>query len=353
MFRFDLKYAPLKFKRPSGTSRGILTEKQAWYVTLSSSESEIHGTGEISIIPGLTKEFDTLESYNNWLETCIYELNSAELNEKNYLEFIDIWADKPSLFFGLETAYYDFIAGGKQLFFDTPFTRKETGIPVNGLIWMGDEIYMKEQISEKLQEGYSCIKMKIGAIDFETEIKLLKVIRENYPKDQITLRVDANGAFSLSEAPEKLKQLADLEIHSIEQPVKAGDWEGMYLLCKSTPCPIALDEELIGIYDWASKKELLTTIQPQYIILKPSLHGGIKGCQEWINLAASLSIPWWITSALESNVGLNAITQFVSNYEPVLHQGLGTGSLYVENTAPTTVIRNGKMFFTGIDAEDR
>lgn len=343
MLQFELTYAPLTFKRPSGTSRGILTEKQAWYITLTSTDSNIKGIGEVSIIQGLTKEFSDLTSYQTWLEECIMQLNNASLEVEYYLSSIQKWYDKPSLFFGLEAAYYDFIAGGKQLLFDTPFSRGEKSIPINGLIWMGDEAFMKEQIAQKLAAGYSCIKMKIGAIDFETEIQLLSSIRKDYPADKIILRVDANGAFPVSEALDKLARLAALDIHSIEQPIKAGQWENMRELCNQTSCPIALDEELIGIYELARKKELLATIRPQYIILKPSLHGGIQGCQEWIELANSLSIPWWITSALESNIGLNAIAQFVSTYDISLHQGLGTGSLFVKNTPATTRVQNGQL----------
>ncbi len=343
MFHFELTYAPLTFKRPSGTSRGILTEKHAWYITLSSSKSNIKGIGEVSIIPGLTKEFIDLESYQKWLEESIQLLNDTQIDKTDFLSFIDQWYDKPSLFFGLETAYYDFISGGNQLLFDTPFSRGEKSIPINGLIWMGDENFMKEQIDQKITEGYSCIKMKIGAIDFEKEIKLLQFIRKHYSADKMILRVDANGVFSFTEALDKLERLATSDIHSIEQPIKAGQWENMRILCEQTPCPIALDEELIGVYDSTKKKELLKMIQPQYIILKPSLHGGIKGCQEWIDLSTSLGIPWWMTSALESNIGLNAIAQFVSTYAISLHQGLGTGSLFVENTPATTEVQNGQL----------
>lgn len=345
MLHFKLQYAPLKFKRPSGTSRGILTEKHTWYISISSDINETYGIGEVSIIPGLTPEFIDLPSFQQFLETAIVELNQAELNLDNFLYYINFWYDKPSLFFGLETAYYDLIAGGKMFFYDTPFTRKEASIPINGLIWMGEKSFMKEQIKEKLAAGFTCIKTKIGAIDFETELDLLGSIRKEYNASEIILRVDANGAFSYKDAPEKLKRLADLDIHSIEQPIRAGNWDKMYELCKTTPCPIALDEELIGIYDKDKKQQLLTAIQPQFIILKPSLHGGIQGCKEWVQQAEALHIPWWMTSALESNVGLNMIAQFVSTYPITLHQGLGTGGLYVKNTVASTEIREGKMWF--------
>jgi o-succinylbenzoate synthase len=343
MFKFDLKYAPLTFKRPSGTSRGILTEKYTWYLTLITDT--LSGIGEVSIIPGLTKEFDDLSSYQQWLESCIHDLNSANLIALNFTEYIQKWQDKPSLYFALETAFLDCQAGGNQRLFDTSFTRKETGIPINGLIWMGDESFMKEQIAQKIEEGYSCIKMKIGAIDFKTELKLLEAIRKTYSASEITLRVDANGAFAPHEALTKLQLLNELGIHSIEQPIQAGQWNLMAELCVKTPCPIALDEELIGIYDYPTKIQLLEKIQPQYIILKPSLHGGLKGCQEWIELADSMHIPWWITSALESNIGLNAIAQFVSTYPISLHQGLGTGGLYTTNTPSTTEIKGGYLWF--------
>ncbi len=345
MLQFELKYAPLTFKRPSGTSRGILTQKHAWYIYLSETGSELVGIGEISIIEGLTKEFEQLDTFQNWLEQCVNELNENQLTTDNFNPFIEKWYDKPSLYFGLETAFLDFSTGGKQLFYDTAFTRKEIGIPINGLIWLGSETYMNEQIQTKLHEGYSCIKMKIGAIDFDTEIGLLSNIRKHYTSQQMTLRVDANGAFSYHEALEKLQRLAALDIHSIEQPIRAGNWDLMAKLCRQTPCPIALDEELIGVYDYATKKELLGTIRPQYIILKPSLHGGLKGCREWIDLATSLNIPWWITSALESNVGLNMIAQFVSTYDVArAHQGLGTGGLFVKNTVAKTEIRGGELW---------
>lgn len=343
MLRFDLQYAPLQFKRPSGTSRGVLTDKHAWYITLSSDNSEVRGIGEVSVIPGLTKEFDTLESYNSWLSACILELNEAQLTATTFSSYIDKWFDKPSLFFGLEVAFQDYITGGKQRLFESPFTNGDETIPINGLIWMGDESFMLEQIEEKIADGYSCIKMKIGAIELATELQLLTTIRKQFPADKMILRVDANGAFTKETAPAILRQLADLDIHSIEQPIQAGNWEEMRQLCTTTPCPIALDEELIGIYTKSKKQALLATIQPQYIILKPSLHGGLKGCQEWIEISESMEIPWWITSALESNVGLNAIAQFTATYPITLHQGLGTGGLYVKNTPSQLFIKDGRL----------
>lgn len=333
------------FKQPSGTSRGVLTEKYVWFLYLSSDESpDIKGVGECSIIPGLSPDFIDIATY----EKKISELCEA-INNGNYtLDTIEVLYIGlrlyPSVLFGLETALLDLKNGGKAVFYETDFTSGLRSIPINGLIWMGGEDFMRKQIEEKLAAGFSCIKMKIGAIDFGKELAILKWIRERYTAEQITLRVDANGAFSAENALEKLTRLAALQIHSIEQPIKAGQWETMAALCAETPLPIALDEELIGIYDRTEKIALLEKIRPQFIILKPSLHGGISGCTEWITLAESMQIPWWMTSALESNVGLNVIAQLTSVYDNTLPQGLGTGGLYVSNTPTSLYIEKGELY---------
>jgi len=320
------------FKRPSGTSRGVLTEKHAWFLTVrNSTNPEIKGIGECSIIPGLSPDFKGFEDY---------ELKLKKFCENPEMDLTD-W---PSIKFGWESALLDLKSGGKRFYFDNAFTRGEASIPINGLIWMGDEAFMRQQIEEKLEAGFTTIKMKIGAIDFETEIKLLKSIRERYSENEITLRVDANGAFRAEEALEKLKILSDLKIHSIEQPIRQGQWETMFRLCRNTALPIALDEELIGVHLKEEKIKLLDSIQPQYIILKPSLHGGISGTQEWISLAEDRNIPWWLTSALESNVGLEVICQLAGEYKNNLPQGLGTGSLYVENIESDLMVEDGKIF---------
>lgn len=320
------------FKRPSGTSRGILTEKHAWFLEVwNEDEPEIKGIGECSIIPGLSPDFENFEQYEAKLE---------ELQKNPTLDLTD-W---PSIKFGMECAIIDLKNGGNRIYFDNAFTRGERKLPINGLVWMGDESFMKEQIEQKLNEGFTTIKMKIGAIDFETELKLLSSIRERYSKDKITLRVDANGAFSADEALDKLHALAQLDIHSIEQPIQQRQWAEMSSLCEATPVPIALDEELIGINSREAKIDMLETIQPQYIILKPSLHGGISGTQEWIQLAEERSIPWWMTSALESNIGLEAICQLTAEYNNDLPQGLGTGSLYTNNVESDLVVQNGFIF---------
>ena len=319
-----------QFKRPSGTSRGVLTEKHAWFIEIWNEENpEVKGLGECSIIPGLSPDYENDEQYEAKL---ISVCNDLTQDLSNF----------PSIKFGVETALLDLENGGKGIIFDNDFAKGKQQIPINGLVWMGDEQFMREQIEQKINEGFTTIKLKIGAIDFETELRLLASIREKY--SEITLRVDANGAFSVNEAIEKLNSLKRFEIHSIEQPIKAGQWNEMAELCTSTPLPIALDEELIGIHRLEKKIELLNTIQPQYIIIKPSLHGGIEGCKEWISLAEERTIPWWMTSALESNVGLDAICQFTAEYQNNLPQGLGTGSLYLENTPTNLKVENGMIF---------
>lgn len=319
------------FKRPSGTSRGVLTEKHAWFIEIWEEENpEVIGVGECSIIPGLSPDFSDFQSYEaKVVETC------ANLN-------VDL-SNWPSIKFGLETALLDLKNGGKGIIFDNDFTSGKQSIPINGLIWMGEPDFMQEQIEEKLHQGFKTIKLKIGAIDFDAEITLLKSIRDRYSKDEITLRVDANGAFSPEEALEKLTILSKLDIHSIEQPIRQGQLLEMKQLCAESPLAIALDEELIGVNQTAAKIELLETIQPQYIILKPSLHGGIEGTQEWISLAEERSIPWWITSALESNIGLNAICQLTAEYQNELPQGLGTGSLYIDNIPSNLQVQKGTI----------
>jgi o-succinylbenzoate synthase len=331
-YNISIEKKTFVFKRPSGTSRGILTEKHTWFIRVNKSTTpDITGIGECSVIPGLSPDFESFESYEAQLNTFA---NNPQMDLTNW----------PSIRFGWESALLDLKSEGKRRYFDNAFSRGEKSIPINGLIWMGDEAFMKAQIEEKLKAGFTTIKMKIGAIDFDTEIRLLRSIRERYSKDEITLRVDANGAFTPDSAIEKLKILADLDIHSIEQPIQQGQWDTMCDLCQKSPLPIALDEELIGVNNLEEKIRLLDTIQPQFIILKPSLHGGISGTQEWIALAEERSVPWWMTSALESNIGLEVICQLAGEYENTLPQGLGTGSLYVENIPSTLVVKNGGIF---------
>lgn len=320
------------FKRPSGTSRGILTEKHSWFITLwRTDEPWITGVGECSIIPGLSPEFTTFEAYEEMLEqVCLDPTQDL--------------TDWPSIRFGIETALHDLQCGGQRIIFDNAFSHGERKIPINGLIWMGTEAFMREQIEEKLAEGFTTLKMKIGAIDFDTEYRILASVRERFSREELTLRVDANGAFSPENAARKLDQLSSLAIHSIEQPIAPGQWKEMADLCLNSPFPVALDEELIGVETRQRKIALLDAIRPPFIILKPSLHGGISGCKEWIELAETRHIAWWLTSALESNIGLNAICQLAGEYDNPLPQGLGTGSLYTDNISTGLRVANGHIF---------
>lgn len=332
MLHFSIQKETFIFKQASGTSRGVLTEKHAWFIRLwEENAPQINGLGECSIISDLSPDFEDVESYEAKIKELVTLFIEQQELKKDLPVFYKSIEHFPSILFGIEMAYLDLKNGGKAHFFDTDFTLQHQKIPINGLIWMGDKPFIEKQIKERLAQGYSCLKMKVGAINFETEFEILATLRQHYPKEKLILRVDANGAFPTDEALEKLNRLATLDIHSIEQPIKQGQWRKMAELCQTSLLPIALDEELIGITATEDKKALLEIIKPPYIILKPSLHGGFTGCREWIQLAEKQNIRWWMTSALESNVGLNAIAQFTSCYKLNLHQGLGTGSLYVAN----------------------
>lgn len=334
----NFSYSPLDFKRPSGTSRGILTKKEAWFVHIWNDKNpEVKGIGECSIIRGLSP--DDRDNYEEKIQEVCDHINQIE----DYLA--DELIEWPSIYFGFEMALKDLANGGKRLLFNSDFTESEAKIPINGLVWMGDRAYMQEQVQEKIDTGYNCIKLKIGAINFQEELEILKSIREKFNSEQIEIRVDANGAFHPDEAMEKLKALSKFDLHSIEQPIKAGNWEAMANLCKETPLPIALDEELIGIYKLEDKIKLIKQIQPQYIILKPSLLGGFKGSQEWIDIAKAEGILWWMTSALESNIGLNAIAQWAYTLNNPMPQGLGTGQLFTNNIESPLEVSKGYLIY--------
>ncbi len=323
----------LDFKRPSGTSRGILKQKETWFIHLIDGEKQ--GIGECGILRSLS--VDDVPEYEEKLRwTCENIYLGKESLLKELIKF-------PSIQFGVEQAFLSLQSETPFLLNPSAFTEGNAAIDINGLIWMGDAAFMKSQIKDKLEAGFSCIKMKIGAIDFETELQLLQSIRKEYTVNDIELRVDANGAFTPKNALEKLKRLSAFELHSIEQPIKQGQHEEMAKLCEVTPLPIALDEELIGVFSLEDKKKVLETIQPQYIILKPSLVGGYAGSSEWISLAATQQIDLWITSALESNIGLNAIAQWTHTLQSKLPQGLGTGSLYSNNFDSPLTIQNGAL----------
>ena len=311
----------LHFKRPSGTSRGLMTEKETWFIVLELDGKK--GIGECGILRGLS--IDDRPDYEEKLQwTCENIHLGKDLLWEALIEF-------PSIQFGVEMAFLSLGSETPFLLFPSDFTNGIKSIPINGLIWMGEEGFMKRQIEEKLAEGFRCVKLKIGAIDFEKELDLLRFIRRNFSPDQIEIRVDANGAFSPELALDKLEQLAEFNLHSIEQPIGQKQAGRMAELCKATPIPIALDEELIGLFSLREKEELLQKIKPQYIILKPSFVGGFRGTQEWISVAEKHGIGWWVTSALESNIGLNAIAQWTFLQHNSMPQGLGTGALYTNN----------------------
>lgn len=323
----------LIFKQASGTSRGVLRQKDTWFLKIE--DGQRFGIGECGMFRGLSADDrPDFETKLQW--TC----DNIHLGLENLLEAL---IEFPSIQFGLEMAFQSLESETPFLLFPSEFTKHKEAIDINGLIWMGSEAFMKQQIQDKIEAGFSCIKMKIGAIDFGTEINLLKSIRKEFSVKDIELRVDANGAFAPSEALEKLKILSDLELHSIEQPIKQGQIETMASLCEQTPLPIALDEELIGVFDVTKQQELLQTINPQYIILKPTLVGGFGGSKAWIDMAESQNIGWWITSALESNIGLNAIAQWTYTLKSKMPQGLGTGSLFTNNFDSPLQVKNGTL----------
>lgn len=323
----------LNFKQPSGTSRGVLKTKDTWFIIIESGGKK--GIGECGMFRGLSvDDRPDFESVLRW--TCKNVFLGKEVLLSKLKEF-------PSIQFGLEMAFLDLDASVSFELFPSEFTKGKTAIPINGLIWMGTETFMRAQIKSKIDAGFNCIKLKIGAIDFQTELALLKSIRTHFSATDIELRVDANGAFKPEEALEKLKRLSDYQLHSIEQPIKQGQVEEMAKLCESTPLDIALDEELIGVFDLTDKHQLLETVRPQYIILKPTLVGGYKGSNEWIEAANSNTIGHWITSALESNVGLNAIAQWTYTLENNRPQGLGTGSLFTNNFTSPLVVEQGHL----------
>lgn len=323
----------LNFKVPGGTSRGIMTQKETWFLCLE--DEGRRGIGECGLLRGLSH--DDQPDYENQLEWLCKNINQpSELLYQNLQAF-------PSIRFGLEQGLASLSARDPWEPMPGPFTEGKQDIPINGLIWMGDKGYMKSQIDEKVELGFDCLKMKIGAIDFETELEVLRYIRSEFG-DDIVLRVDANGAFAPEEALEKLKRLSEYGVHSIEQPVKAGLNDTLAALSSESPVPIALDESLIGVYG-PGKKELLQAVMPQFLILKPSLLGGMAACEEWIQLAEALGIGWWVTSALESNVGLNAIAQWTSHLEVSIPQGLGTGSLFSNNFDSPLTISGGSLSY--------
>ncbi|REG97980.1 o-succinylbenzoate synthase [Flavobacterium aquicola] len=326
----------LNFKRPSGTSRGVMTEKESFFIVLGQNGKI--GIGECGILRGLS--IDDRPDYEEKLQWACDNIQFG----KDWLW--DALLEFPSIQFGIEMAFLSLDSENPFLLFPSDFTNGTKSIEINGLVWMGEEAFMKQQIEEKLADGFRCIKLKIGAIDFDKELQLLRYIREHFTPERIEIRVDANGAFNSNEALLKLNQLSEFELHSIEQPIRKNNTDSMSELCKTTPFPIALDEELIGVFTLAEKEDLLLKIKPQYIILKPSFVGGFRGTQEWISLAEKHNIGWWITSALESNIGLNAIAQWTYTLNNPMPQGLGTGALYTNNFDCPLKVSQGQLWYS-------
>ena len=342
--KIDIEERVLHFKQPAGTSRGVYTERRIWLVRVSDGSSV--GIGECA--PLLDLSCDALDPYiyNKVLRDFCDQVEQT--GEIPYEEM----RDYPSMLFGLETAMLDVRCkkeDGRGVLFDTPFVRGEQGIPINGLVWMGSYEEMMKRMEEKLAQGFRCVKLKVGAIDFDHELDLVKRIRQRFSHREVELRLDANGGFKPDEALYRLELLSQYAIHSIEQPIKQKQWAKMAELCRDAPLPIALDEELIGVNDPETKRQMLHIIKPAYIVLKPSLHGGMMGCREWIDIAREEGVGSWITSALESNVGLNAIAQFCSEVygsDISFPQGLGTGQLFTDNIPMPLEIRGDKLWIS-------
>lgn len=329
-----IKYI-LNFNRPGGTSRGILRNKETYFLRIEKNQKK--GIGECAVFRGLSvDDRPDFDDKLRWLCKNIHLDKEFLFNE--LIEF-------PAIQFGLEQALLSLNSSDKFELFRSKFTEGLDQILINGLVWMGDKNFMQKQIREKLKDGFTTIKLKIGAIDFDAELNLLKSIRNEFDIDEIELRVDANGAFSSKEALENLKKLSEYHLHSIEQPIQTNQWQEMAELCLKTPLPIALDEELIGIFNYSDKENILQNINPQYIILKPSLVGGFRGSNEWIDIANNLGIDWWITSALESNIGLNAIAQYTYSVETKIPQGLGTGGLFSNNIESPLHVERGSLYY--------
>lgn len=321
---------------PLGTSKGVLNERTVWYLIAWDNERpEVRGIGEAALFPGHSKEFPA-DVKTKLLELCMDTSNWSQRLD-------DDLVDVPSVRFAVEQCLRDLDASGSKVLFASDFTLGKAGIPINGLVWMGSFLEMKQRVKERIADGFTTIKLKIGGIDVEEEFDLLAAVRKEYGPSDIVLRVDANGAFDADNAPRVLDRLAALHVHSIEQPVKAGRYEVMSELCRNSPVPIALDEDLIGLNTHDAKEDLLDNLRPKFIVIKPSLVGGWAAAEEWIALAEARGIGWWITSALESSIGLNAVAQWTATLDLRLPQGLGTGSLFTDNIPSPLIVARGEL----------
>jgi o-succinylbenzoate synthase len=338
MIKAVIRNKEFKFCKPASTSRGTLYTKKVWFIILYDSDNPLcRGIGECSVFPGLS--MDDVEGFEKKLSDIINMINNGVLGLKTPMR------DWPSINFAIETAFTDLKNGGERIIYPSDFTSGRGSILINGLIWMGLKDEMTRQIDEKLNLGFRCLKMKIGSLDFEEELNILHQLRNRYSPDELEIRVDANGAFSPYEALEKLKRLSEYELHSIEQPILSAQLDEMASLCRLSPIPIALDEELIGKYPIENKQRLLKIVKPQFIVLKPGLLGGIKSCDEWICVANEMNIGWWVTSSLETNIGLNAIAQWTYTLKNPIHQGLSTGNLFENNIASPLAVTGEKLYY--------
>lgn len=340
-FKFEIQEKTLHFKSPAGTSRGVYHTRKIYLVTFRSTQNPaLEGVGECAPLPILS--MDDITDYVSRLETfCV------ETAREGQIPFDDM-RGYPSMLFGLESAMAQIRANGSTALYDTPFAQGQQGIPINGLVWMGTYEEMMQMAEEKIRAGFTCLKFKIGGIRFEDEIEIIRGVRQRFGKDVLQIRLDANGAFSASDALHKIEQLSAFDIHSLEQPIPAGMWQEMRHICQQTAIPIALDEELIRVCRSEDKKSMLDTIRPHYLVLKPTLHGGIRGTEEWIDLAHERQIKTWITSALESNIGLNAIAHLTARLysAPItIPQGLGTGQLFTDNIDMPLRIIGDKLWY--------
>lgn len=334
------------FNFKARTSRGPMQDKTSWFIKIeNAAQPSVSGWGECGPLPGLS--IDATPDFESVLAEAIDRINHSSRDGQDISAVTDLAPQEfSSLIFGLETALLDLHNGGRRIIFYNSFM-KGSPIDINGLIWMGDMDFLMDQINQKISQGFRCLKLKVGGLDFQRECDVLDYIRKKYFREDISIRLDANGAFRIDDALYKLGELQKFGIHSIEQPVKPG-LEEMEEVCRKSPIPVALDEELIGINARDEKKRLLEKLKPQFIVLKPTLHGGFKGCEEWISLAQELNTGWWITSALESSIGLNAICQFTANYSPTMPQGLGTGSIYHNNVSSPLKVRRGSIYYDNL-----
>mgnify|MGYP002624805395 CR=1 FL=1 len=334
MLKADFKPYTLIFNEPGGTSRGVLTQKPSWIVRVwDTDNSDVKGVGEVSVIPKLSPE-SQITDIDAVIAAKIAGLSAVDVADDEQ------WHGIPAVRFGFETALRDLQTGGRRLLYESAFTSGLDGICINGLVWMGDIATMRQRVQQKYNAGFRCIKLKIGALDFDRELQLVEYVRNEFP--EVEIRLDANGAFAPEDALFKLEKLALLDIHSIEQPIRAGNWQAMTELCRRSPIKIALDEELIGIE--SNAEEMLKIIKPQYVILKPSLIGGVRKAEQWIDCCKRNDIGWWVTSALECNIGLNAIAQWVYTQNVTMPQGLGTGMVYSNNFGSPLIVDEAKLW---------